>query len=238
VRSQRELAISTRLADARGRQVAFVSHCLLNENTRYLGGAFHPGAVPEIIELQRRGIGIHQMRCPEQRAWGGALKRYMLLAYGSKGTLLYRLRRPLLRLFTWYTRSIYWRLARAVVKEIEDYERSGIRVIGIVGVGASPSCGVTTTLDLRRSFEVIASCPVAGLERDTFNERAVADCRIVGEGLFIRTLKRQLSRRQIEVPLLEHDLVAEMHGDPQVSLEVLAGPSGDASARRPWSAAQ
>jgi hypothetical protein len=36
----------------------FVSHCLLNENTRYLGGAFHRGAVPEMIELLRSGVGV------------------------------------------------------------------------------------------------------------------------------------------------------------------------------------
>ena len=227
VASEREIAIWSRLADERGKRVAFVSHCLLNENVRYLGGAFHSGAVPEIVELQRRGIGIHQMRCPEQRAWGGVLKRHMLRAYGSRGTLLYRLRAPLLRLFVWYTRVVYRRLARGVVKDIEDYERSGVRVIGIVGVGASPSCGVTTTLDLRRSFEVIASCPVAALDRKTINERAVSDCRAAGEGLFMRTLGRQLSRKGLAVPFLEYDLVAEMHGGPQTSLGVLAESPGD-----------
>jgi hypothetical protein len=31
-----------RLADARSNKVIFVSHCLLDENVRYLGGAFMP----------------------------------------------------------------------------------------------------------------------------------------------------------------------------------------------------
>ena len=70
-----------------------------------------------------------------------------------------------------------------VVSDIEDYERSGVSVVAIVGVGASPSCGVTTTLDLRRSFEVIASCPLTELDRETINRTAIADCRIAGEGL-------------------------------------------------------
>jgi hypothetical protein len=39
--------------------VVFVSHCLLDENARYLGGAFHPGAVPEMIGLLRRGVGLY-----------------------------------------------------------------------------------------------------------------------------------------------------------------------------------
>ena len=190
---RRETFLSERLRDERGRRVVFVSHCLLNENTRYLGGAFHSGAVPEIAELQRLGIGIHQMRCPERQAWGGTVKRLMIPAYGSKGTVLYRFRAPLLRLFVWYTRLVYWRLARAVVRDIRGVPALRSARSRIVGVGASPSCGVTTTLDLRRSFEVIASCPVAELNRETFNQRAIVDCRTAGEGLFLRTLARQLA---------------------------------------------
>ena len=157
----REAFLSERLDDARGKQVAFVSHCLLNENVRYLGGAFRPGGVAEVIdELVSRGVGICQMPCPEQRAWGGVLKRRMLRAYGAQGTALYRFRGLILRLFILYTRLEYRRLARRVVNQIADYERSGFTVIGIVGVGASPSCGVHTTLDLRRSFEVMAATPI------------------------------------------------------------------------------
>jgi predicted secreted protein len=48
----------------------FVSHCLLNENTRYLGGAFRPGAVGEVVDTYlRAGTGICQLPCPEQLAW-------------------------------------------------------------------------------------------------------------------------------------------------------------------------
>ena len=88
------------------------------------------------------------MPCPEQRAWGGVLKRRMLRAYEARGTVLYRFRGPLLRLFVFNTRLVSWRLARHVAREIADYKRSGFTVVGIVGVGASPSCGVRTTLDI------------------------------------------------------------------------------------------
>ena len=74
------------LHDERTRRVVFVSHCLLNENTRYAGGATRPGAVAEIIgELIAAGYGIHQLPCPERLAWGGVLKRYSLRLYHSKG---------------------------------------------------------------------------------------------------------------------------------------------------------
>jgi len=66
-----------RLRDERGGRVLFVSHCLLNENVRYQGGAGRRGAVDEIVdECRMRGLGICQMPCPEQRAWGGVGKRF------------------------------------------------------------------------------------------------------------------------------------------------------------------
>jgi uncharacterized protein YbbK (DUF523 family) len=74
-RSTRQFLLE-RLEDERSKRVIFVSHCLLNENTRYLGGAFRPGSVSELVDgWQREGMGVCQMHYPEQRAWGGVLKR-------------------------------------------------------------------------------------------------------------------------------------------------------------------
>ena len=99
-RANDPLEVVAQLRDERSGRVLFVSHCLLNENVRYPGGAFRPGLVAELVdEAERRGWGVYQMPCPEQRAWGGVLKRHMLRAYGSKGGLLYRYRQPLQRGF-------------------------------------------------------------------------------------------------------------------------------------------
>lgn len=210
-----------RLEDERSKRVVFVSHCLLNENTRYLGGAFRRGCVDEIVDgFQQEGMGIYQMRCPEQRAWGGVLKRHMLHVYGSKGTLLYRLRSVLLPLFIWYTRWMYGRMAKEVVRDIEDYVRSGFEVVGIVGVGGSPSCGVCTTLNLWRSLEVVASCPIARLERGVMNEEAIAACLSEGEGFFIEAIQRRLKRKNLTIRLYEHNLLTEIRGQP---IHLLAG---------------
>ena len=224
----RDVLLSERLADARGREVVFVSHCLLNENARYLGGAFHRGAVPEMLELLDRGVGLYQMPCPEQRAWGGVLKRRMLRAYGLRDSVLYPVRGVLFRLFVRHTRFRYRRLAGRVARDIEDYSRAGVRVLGVVGVGGSPSCGVSTTLDLRRSFEIVAACPLALIDRTTINERAVVACRVAGEGLFIGALERELARRGVDVPFIEYDLIAEMHGTPQPDalITLTGGPTG------------
>jgi uncharacterized protein YbbK (DUF523 family) len=213
-RQARQLLLE-RLEDERGKQVIFVSHCLLNENTRYLGGAFRPGGVSELVNcFQREGLGICQMHCPEQRAWGGVLKRYLLPIYGSRGTLFYRVRHLLLPLFLRYTRWRYRRLAKEVVSDIEDYVRSGFEVAGIVGVGGSPSCGVCTTLDLRRSLEVVAGCPLVMLDRRVMNEEAITACLSEGEGLFIIALHHELRRKQLALRWYEHDLLSEIRRQP------------------------
>jgi uncharacterized protein YbbK (DUF523 family) len=196
-----------------------VSHCLLNENTRYAGGATRLGAVAEVIdELMAAGYGIHQLPCPERLAWGGVLKRHSLRLYHSKGGPLYAVRGVLLSAFVLWTKLIYRRLARRVVRDVADYQRAGIAVGGIVGIGASPSCGVNTTPDLRASLEVVATCPAAELTRDVMNELAVLGCRRTGEGMFIKALDRELKHRRLTLTALEHDLAAELHGERQAVL--------------------
>ncbi|MFG1930686.1 hypothetical protein ACGFK1_08500 [Mycobacterium sp. NPDC048908] len=174
----------------------------------------------EIVDqLMAAGYGIHQLPCPERLAWGGVLKRHSLCLYHSKGSPLYALRGVLLSAFVWWTRVIYRRLARQVAREVSDYEQAGITVAGIVGIGSSPSCGVITTLDLRASLDVVAPCPAAALTRDVMNEQAVLGCRRSGEGLFIKALDRELKRRRLTVPALEHDLAAELRGQRQAVLD-------------------
>ena len=219
----REAELSERLADARGSEVVFVAHCLLDENARYLGGAFHPGAVPVLVELLQCGVGVFQLPCPEQRAWGGLLKPWMLRTYGLRGSRLYPARGQLFRIFVAYTRLRYRLLARHAARDIGDFRRAGVRVLGVVGVGGSPSCGTTTTLDLREAFEIVASCPLARIDRTTVNERVVLGCRTPGEGLFTGALKRELARRGIDVAFVDYDLAAEIRGARQDVFQRLCG---------------
>lgn len=199
------------LADPRGRRVVFVSHCLLNQNVRYLGGASQPGGLRQLVTgYLNRGIGICQLPCPEQHAWGGVRKRRMLIAFGSGGTWRAPVVRMLLRPFTWYTRRVYARLARQIAREVTDYRRSGIEVVALVGVGGSPSCGVRRALNLPEAVAALTRCPAARLDRRTLNEDIMAAHVRPGEGLFIRALRRRLSRAGAPVPLEEHDLLAEL----------------------------
>jgi predicted secreted protein len=199
--------------DARGRRVIFAAHCLLNENVRYSGGATRSGGVDEFVDAaQRGGLGIIQMTCPEQRAWGGVLKRRMLLGVGADRRRLGLIRKLVLPLFVAYSRWRYDRLAATVAAEIADYRRAGFDVVGIVGVDGSPSCGVRRTLNVARAADALARCDPTAIDATAFNERVVRANVIPGSGLFTTALRRRLRRRRLGVAWFGHDLLAELDG--------------------------
>jgi uncharacterized protein YbbK (DUF523 family) len=216
------------LRDERGHRVAFVSHCLLDQNVRYLGGALHRGAVLEAVRpYLERGVGLCQLPCPERCAWGGVEKRLTLPCYGSAGTMTGRLCAAGLPLFIAYTRLRYRALARRVAAEIQDYRRAGVAVEAIVGVAGSPSCGVRTTIDLRQAARALAARPIETLDRDAVNG-VLAAARVAGEGLFIAALRQAVARRGLAVPLAEHD---GSFSRPQPARKAASAPA-DRGARR------
>jgi predicted secreted protein len=205
-----------RLHDQRSRRVVFLSHCLLNANTRYLGGAGRRGSVAEIVQpCLEHGIGIVQLPCPEEHAWGGVLKRWLLGFYGADASLSFRLRAALFPLMLFYTRRVYRRLARQVANQIQDYRASGFEVLGIIGVDGSPSCGVQTTMNVERAFLEVGRLPPVATAADV--NAIVRRHAIGGRGLFVALLQEELSHRNLNVPFAAHDLMAELEGRRVVS---------------------
>ena len=205
--------LRVRLRDRRSGRVVFLSHCLLNENVRYLGGATRPGGLDEIVDAaQSAGVGICQLACPEQMAWGGVLKRDLLLAYRSDRMGRGAASRLIVRVFLAYTRWRYRRLARSVAAVINDYQRSGFEVVGMLGVDGSPSCGIERRLDVDRSIRALGGCVSASMDAQAFNDQVVLANVVPGEGLFVTALRRELRRARRNVPMYAHDLVRELAG--------------------------
>lgn len=204
--------IQKKLKDERSGKVIFLSHCLLNINARYLGGAFRSSCVAEIIQgAIKRDIAIIQMKCPEQQTWGGILKPLMWLAFESRRTPLYQMRAVFLPLFLCYTRLRYRWIAQEVINEICNYEKSGYKVIGIMGIDGSPTCGVNRRIDMKRAFDLYATSWVRELNREEFNRSLYAKCLAQGSGVFIDELKKGLDRRGRNVPFYSHSLLDEMN---------------------------
>jgi hypothetical protein len=158
-------------------------------------------------------VGLHQLPCPEMQAWGGVDKLALLPMYGARGTLLHRRRREALVVFDAYTRLVYRRLARKVVRDVIAYRAADVEVVGLVGVSASPSCGVHTTMDLGLACDVVASCPLAQIDRELMNVEVVAGSATPGNRRFVDLIREGLRRRHQRIDLFEHDQPAEMRGD-------------------------
>jgi predicted secreted protein len=204
--SARLKRLQRQVSDERSGRVVFLSHCLLNNNVRYIGGAEREAGVRPLVDRYLAdGVGICQMPCLEQRAWGGVLKRRMLIAYGAGGTWRSPLVRAIFSPFMAYTRRVYQRLARDVAAEIADYQDSGFDVIKVIGIAGSPSCGVHTTLDLPAALDVLDRCPLANLDRRMINEQVIGAHTRPGRGLFVTALQRQLAKRGVAVHLGEHN---------------------------------
>ena len=211
-RMSREQFLRHRLNDGRSNKVAFVSHCALNQNVRYLGGATGPAATdPTINDLRARGIGIVQMPCPEQRAWGGVLKRRMLRLYGSPIARHRLTRRLTVSMARWWTKAVYRSLARRVATDIRDYITAGCEVTQIIAVGPSPSCGITQTVDLAGAIRAMGRCDLATIDADTVNTSIVSANTVPGRGLYIDALLTCLESHGITVPVQELTLLPEPH---------------------------
>jgi predicted secreted protein len=218
--AQKLAQIEEKLSDSRSKQVIFISHCLLNENARYFGGAFTAGMYkPTLDQIHAKGIGIIQMPCPEIHAWGGPKKPLLWLGLDIKDQWWYIFSKVILRVFLAHTKRIYRKMAKQVVQEIQNYMNAGIKVVGIVGIDGSPTCGVNWTLDLTR-MDMFAQYKLASLDRDAFNGQLYQELAKQTSGLFMAEMQKQLLKQKLDIPILAHDLVREMHGDSQNTLGI------------------
>jgi predicted secreted protein len=116
--------------DKRSRRVAFVAHCLLNQNAKVAGAAAWPAMVTPLVELLSRAeIGIIQLPCPEVAHFGlgrptgdDTKEQYDCPEY----------------------RATCQRLAREVIRELRQYLDGGYEVACVLGVEGSPSCSIAT----------------------------------------------------------------------------------------------
>ena len=159
--------------DSRSKRIVLVAHCVLNQNSISDGTADFPGSVSEIVSfLLRSGVGIVQMPCPEMLCLG--LDRGDV--HGGERPVIVentRIRQALKKPSA--ARTIK-SLVNQLVLQIEQYQRNGFAVLGIIGIDRSPSCGVNTT---------------------SMNNQEVE-----GEGVFVKALRVELEKKNIQIDIV------------------------------------
>lgn len=159
--------------DGRSQKVAFLAHCLLNQNAISDGTAVRPAGFPEMLSyLLEHGVGIVQMPCPE------------LLCLGLDRGDPQGAERPVVVENTRIRRAMAQaeasrRLARLVadtMAQLLEYRRYGFQVVGILGANRSPCCGVDTT--------------------------SQDDQEVPGMGVFLEALSRRLEEVGWQIPMV------------------------------------
>lgn len=113
--------------DVRSHKVVVLAHCILNQNSRVAGLAHYPAVVDEIVNfLVKHDVGILQMPCPEVTYAG--LKRE------TRTREQYDIPK---------FRDLCRQIARSTAELIQECRWDGVEVLAVLGIGGSPSCGVT-----------------------------------------------------------------------------------------------
>jgi predicted secreted protein len=183
--------------------VAFVAHCLLNQNSKVLDGAHCAGVYSPMVDaLRAKGWRIEQMPCPElafaglNRFWA-VREQYDTAAF----------------------RRHCGRLAAAVADVIAVRVEQGEDVV-LIGIEGSPSMGVTIT----------SSDPERGGRPEWPDGTPEL---VSGEGIFVEELRAALESRGIGFPRVAGETHAIPGHDETVQrarLEAVleGGPGGSA----------
>jgi predicted secreted protein len=151
-------------------RVAFIAHCLLNQNAKVEGGALRPAVWEPVLDLlQERGYAIRQMPCPEL-AFAGARRFWGVREQFD--TPLYR--------------RHCRRLASLVAAVMAQHVAAGDDVV-LVGIDSSPTMGV----------EFTCSSPTWGGKPDVGEDDSAL---VEGRGIFVEELEAVLIERDLPLP--------------------------------------
>jgi predicted secreted protein len=183
--------------DKRSRRIVYVSHCLLNCNTKFPGSADTEGVYWELYQpLADKGIGIEQMPCLEMMGWGGVDRSLVMYSLDPK--------KPDADWILKYP-DLCHREAMKVVDQMADYLQSGYQISGVIYVSDSPTCGLTNTL----TFPDV-HCQMIAMEipqDKLFNYEYKRDnvwphLQSEGVGSFIYPMYQEVKKRGFEIPFL------------------------------------
>jgi len=117
--------------DRRSGKVIVVAHCILNQNSRVLGGAHYSAVVNEVVDfLRRHEVGYLQMPCPELTFAGLKRSPKTKPEYDTPN----------------YRRHCR-RIAISTVRTLKEFVKGNVAVVALLGIKNSPSCNVSNSED-------------------------------------------------------------------------------------------
>jgi predicted secreted protein len=128
-------------ADKRSKQVLLAAHCILNQNAKIDRCAHYPGMMSEVVNLfLEAGVGVIQMPCPELLYLGldRQVDKTAVATIEAEDT------RVAQRMIEANGQMLCGEIAQNLVYQVEQYQKNGFEVVGVIGINGSPTCGVET----------------------------------------------------------------------------------------------
>ncbi len=216
--------------DHRGKQLVYVSSCLLDQNRRFPGIAVQKGAIRElVVALLDAGIGIEQLPCLECLGWGGVsrgtLFRFLPTLYKHEGTKIYPLIKVMAKIWLKKYRRRCQKEAKRIISQIEDLQKSRYQILAIIAINDSPTCGATKTI---RLLESIGKYKAAGVSLEDLLHPRLEQMKEVmprvieeGSGFFMGSLKDAMEKRRMNVPVLGFDPWQDPKSETQCIIHAL-----------------
>lgn len=109
------------------KQIAYIAHCILNQNAVINGWERADGAFNHLMmQLLERDIAVIQLPCPEFSFLGEARPPMTKAEYND------------LKDYRQHCHA----LAKPVVEQMKVYLSKGYTLVGLIGIGSSPSCSI------------------------------------------------------------------------------------------------
>lgn len=110
----------------RKKNIVLMSHCILNQNTVVEPLARASGPYYNIVRnIIDKGIGIHQLPCPETRYLGLKREPMSKEEYDTEDF-----------------RTLCKSIAEDTIVLIKEYMENGYKILGLIGINHSPTCSI------------------------------------------------------------------------------------------------
>lgn len=108
----------------RQKTLMLTAHCVLNQNAVIRDWERAPGAFNKLVKvLLEENVGILQLPCPEMAFLGEGRPPKTKEEYDTPAY-----------------RVLCQQLVAPLVKQVVEYHNNGYRILGLLGIGESPSC--------------------------------------------------------------------------------------------------
>nr|WP_309493349.1 CD3072 family TudS-related putative desulfidase [Candidatus Hecatella orcuttiae] len=163
----------TVVEDKRSKKIVVATHCILNQNAKIQGIAKFPGVITPVVDfLVKSGLGILQMPCPETTYLGIRRWQYVKEQYDTPAF-----------------REHCKKLADFILNQIEDYQKSGYKIVAILGADGSPSCGVNKT-------------PRNPTWSGLIPEKLPSQKQVAEKGVYMEVLEDEMKKKNLNIPLI------------------------------------